>query len=100
MQEKKFKEIFDTIPSPDDLSSLGVEGLKAEVILVDMEKDKKLSMLKQLSAALVKSPNSNPASIIKKIAGLVSTFSVLTHMLKHRINETLILSCFYNIFWT
>ncbi|CAA7408577.1 unnamed protein product [Spirodela intermedia] len=72
--EKKFKEDFDTIPSPDDLSSLGVEGLKAEVILVDMEKDKKLSMLKQLSAALVKGPNANPASIIKKIAGLVSDF--------------------------
>ncbi|CAA6671477.1 unnamed protein product [Spirodela intermedia] len=69
-----FKEDFDTIPSPDDLSSLGVEGLKAEVILVDMEKDKKLSMLKQLSAALVKGPNANPASIIKKIAGLVSDF--------------------------
>uniref|UniRef100_A0A1D1Y907 non-specific serine/threonine protein kinase n=2 Tax=Anthurium amnicola TaxID=1678845 RepID=A0A1D1Y907_9ARAE len=72
--DKKLKELFDTIPAPDDLYLLGVEGLKAEVIVVDMEKDKKLSMLKQLSAALVKGPNSNPASIIKKIAGLVSDF--------------------------
>ncbi|XP_078429220.1 putative serine/threonine-protein kinase SIS8 isoform X2 [Wolffia australiana] len=72
--EKRFKAIFDTIPSPDDLYSLGLEGLKAEIILVDMEKDKKLSMLKQLSTALVKVPNASPASIIKKIAGLVSDF--------------------------
>lgn len=72
MQDKKLKELFDTIPSLDDLYSLGREGLKADAILVDAEKDKKLSMLKQLSIASVKGLNTNPALLIKKIAGLVS----------------------------
>lgn len=69
--DKKLKELFDNIPSPDDLYHLGAEGLKADIILVDFEKDKKLAMLKQLSAALVKGLHTNPALIIKKIAGLV-----------------------------
>lgn len=73
MQDRKLKQLFDTIPSPNELHSLGL-ALKAEIILVDSEKDKKLSMLKQLSTALVKGLNSNPASLIKKIAGLVSSF--------------------------
>ena len=77
MQDKKLKELFDTIPSPDDLYSLGAEGLKADIILVDAEKDKKLSMLKQLSAALVKGLSTNHALLIKKIAGLVSFLSAL-----------------------
>uniref|UniRef100_A0A0E0G449 non-specific serine/threonine protein kinase n=1 Tax=Oryza nivara TaxID=4536 RepID=A0A0E0G449_ORYNI len=72
--DKKLKERFDTIPSPDDLYSLGIEGFKAEIILVDLEKDKKLSAIKQLCAALVKGLKSNPAAMIKKIAGLVSDF--------------------------
>uniref|UniRef100_A0A0D9VE69 Protein kinase domain-containing protein n=1 Tax=Leersia perrieri TaxID=77586 RepID=A0A0D9VE69_9ORYZ len=72
--DKKLKERFDTIPSPDDLYSLGIEGFKAEIILVDFEKDKKLSAIKQLCAALVKGLKSNPAALIKKIAGLVSDF--------------------------
>lgn len=73
MQEKNLKEHFPTIPSPDEVHSLGIVGLKADIILVDAEKDKKLSMLKQLSAVLVKGLNSNPALLIKKIAGLVSS---------------------------
>ncbi|XP_038981436.1 serine/threonine-protein kinase EDR1-like isoform X2 [Phoenix dactylifera] len=72
--DKKLKELFDTIPSLDDLCSLGAEGLKADAILVDAEKDKKLSMLKQLSIASVKGLNANPALLIKKIAGLVFDF--------------------------
>ncbi|EES04829.1 hypothetical protein BDA96_04G115000 [Sorghum bicolor] len=72
--EKRLKERFDTIPSPDDLYSLGLEGFKAEIILVDIERDKKLSALKQLCTALVKGLNSNPAAMIKKIAGLVFDF--------------------------
>ncbi|PWZ26462.1 Serine/threonine-protein kinase EDR1 [Zea mays] len=72
--EKRLKEHFDTIPSPDDLYSLGIEGFKAEIILVDIERDKKLSALKQLCTALVKGLNSNPAAMIKKIAGLVFDF--------------------------
>lgn len=72
MQDKKLKELFHAIPSLDELYSLGLEGLKADIILVDAEKDKKLSKLKQLIVALVKGLNSNPALMIKKIAGLVS----------------------------
>ncbi|WOK95654.1 serine/threonine-protein kinase EDR1 isoform X1 [Canna indica] len=70
--DKKLKELFNTIPSPDDL--LGMEGFKADIILVDAGKDKKLSMLKQLSATMAKGLHSNPALLMKKIAGLVYDF--------------------------
>ncbi|KAK1258673.1 Serine/threonine-protein kinase CTR1 [Acorus gramineus] len=70
--EKKLKELFKTIPSPDELYSSGAGGVKADIILVDAEKDKRLAMLKNLTVALVK--GSNPASLIKKIAGLVIDF--------------------------
>lgn len=56
---------------------MGEEGFKADTILVDVEKDKKLSMLKQLIVALVKGLNSNPPAMIKKIAGLVRIFTTL-----------------------
>ncbi|KAF3444013.1 hypothetical protein FNV43_RR13703 [Rhamnella rubrinervis] len=72
--EKRLKEIFDDIPTLDELHALGGEGFKSDIILVDSAKDKKLSMLKQLISALVKGLNSNPAAMIKKIAGLVSDF--------------------------
>ncbi|XP_043701429.1 serine/threonine-protein kinase EDR1-like isoform X2 [Telopea speciosissima] len=72
--DKKLKEHFHNIPSPDELYAMGMEGLRADIILVDTEKDKKLSMLKQLIVALVRGLNSNPAAMIKKIAGLVSDF--------------------------
>ncbi|KAI3958269.1 hypothetical protein MKW92_002001 [Papaver armeniacum] len=72
--ENIYKELFDNIPSPDELYALGVEGLRAEIILVDTEKDKKLCMLKNLIVALAKGLNSNPPALIKKIAGLVSDF--------------------------
>ncbi|KAJ7981582.1 putative Protein kinase [Quillaja saponaria] len=72
--EKRLKELFDSIPTLDDLHALGREGFRADIILVDAEKDKKLSMLKQLIMSLVRGLNSNPASMIKKIAGLVSDF--------------------------
>ncbi|KAA8526288.1 hypothetical protein F0562_008509 [Nyssa sinensis] len=72
--EKMLKELFDDIPTLDELYSLGFEGFRADIIVVDTEKDKKLSMLKQLILALVKGLNSNPAAMIKKIAGLVSDF--------------------------
>ncbi|URE07069.1 STYKc [Musa troglodytarum] len=68
--DKKLKELYETIPSPDDIYSLGMEGFKADIILVDADKDKKLCRLKQLSAAMVKGLHSNPALLIKKIAGL------------------------------
>lgn len=77
MQDKRLKELFDNIPTVDELHALGGEGFKADIILVDSKKDKKLSMLKQLIAALVKGLNSNPAAMIKKIAGLVILFREL-----------------------
>lgn len=70
--DKKIKETFDRLPSLDELSALEADGLRADIILVDAQRDKKLHMLKQLITALVKGLNSNPAAIIKKIAGLVS----------------------------
>ncbi|XP_039016965.1 serine/threonine-protein kinase EDR1-like isoform X1 [Hibiscus syriacus] len=71
-QDKRLKERFDTIPTLEELHVLGGEGYRADTILVDAEKDKKLSMLKQLIVALVKGLNSNPAAVIKKIAVLVA----------------------------
>ncbi|KAF4354323.1 hypothetical protein F8388_022985 [Cannabis sativa] len=72
--EKRLKDTFDDIPTLDELHALRGEGYKADIILVDASKDKKLSMLKQLIMALVKGLNSNPAAMIKKIAVLVSDF--------------------------
>ncbi|KAI9093183.1 hypothetical protein K1719_027197 [Acacia pycnantha] len=72
--EKKLKELFHNVPTLEELLALGGEGFRADIILVDAEKDKKLSMLKQLVVALVKGLNSNPAAVIKKIAGLVADF--------------------------
>ncbi|XP_065851195.1 serine/threonine-protein kinase EDR1-like isoform X2 [Euphorbia lathyris] len=72
--DKKLKEVFDSIPTLDELHAVGGEGFKADIIVVDAKKDKKLSMLKQLIVALVKGLSSNPAAMIKKIAGLVSDF--------------------------
>ncbi|KAI3465842.1 hypothetical protein Pfo_022504 [Paulownia fortunei] len=72
--DKKLKELYEDIPTLEELHALELEGLRADVILVDMEKDRKLSMLKQLIVALVKGMNTNTAAVIKKIAGLVSDF--------------------------
>lgn len=71
--EKRLKEVFGNIPTMDELYALAGEH-RADVILVDAEKDKKLSWLKQLIMTLVKGLKSNPAAMIKKIAGLVSDF--------------------------
>lgn len=77
--DKKLKELFDTIPSPDDLHSVDMDGHKADIIVVDAEKDKKLNHLRQFSAALAKGLNTNPALLIKKIAGLVFDFYKRPH---------------------
>ncbi|XP_004505487.1 serine/threonine-protein kinase EDR1 isoform X1 [Cicer arietinum] len=72
--EKRLKKLFDSIPTLEELQTLGGEGFRADVIVVDAKKDRKLSMLKQLIVTLVKGLNTNPAAMIKKIAGLVSDF--------------------------
>ncbi|XP_061369296.1 serine/threonine-protein kinase EDR1-like isoform X2 [Gastrolobium bilobum] len=78
--EKRLKKYFDGIPTLEELHALGGEGFRADIIVVDAEKDRKLSMLKQLIVALVKGLNSNPAAMIKKIAGLVSDFYKRPHV--------------------
>ncbi|KAL0673757.1 hypothetical protein Bca4012_001738 [Brassica carinata] len=70
--DKRVKELYNRLPTPNELHALGEEGVRIEVILVDFQKDKKLAMLKQLITTLVS--GSNPASVIKKIAGTVSDF--------------------------
>ncbi|KAG6405114.1 hypothetical protein SASPL_132696 [Salvia splendens] len=69
--ERRFTELFYSIPSIDELQALDADGLRPNVILVDARKDKKLSMLKQLAIKLVRGLNPNPAATIKKLAGLV-----------------------------
>ncbi|KAJ0246683.1 hypothetical protein HA466_0171880 [Hirschfeldia incana] len=70
--DNKLKQLFNSIPTLEDLNALGEEGLKADVILVDFQKDKKLFRQKQLITKLVSGLNSKPAAVIKKIAGLVA----------------------------
>ncbi|XP_057792364.1 serine/threonine-protein kinase EDR1-like isoform X2 [Salvia miltiorrhiza] len=70
--DKKLKELYKDIPTIDDLRGLETNGFKVDIILVDAEKDKKLSKLKQYIVALVKGLHANPPAMIKKIAGLVS----------------------------
>ncbi|KAH0854692.1 hypothetical protein HID58_057778 [Brassica napus] len=72
LMDKRVKELYNRLPTPNELHALGEEGVRIEVILVDFQKDKKLAMLKQLITTLVS--GSNPASVIKKIAGTVSDF--------------------------
>ncbi|XP_022149639.1 serine/threonine-protein kinase EDR1-like isoform X2 [Momordica charantia] len=89
--DKRLKERFHSIPLLDELRALEAEGYRNDVILVETEKDKKLSMLKQLILTLVKGLSSNPAAIIKKIAGLVSDFykrPILESPAKAGVEET------------
>ncbi|KAL8136741.1 LOW QUALITY PROTEIN: hypothetical protein V2J09_002742 [Rumex salicifolius] len=72
--DRRLKEMFDRLPTLEELSRLEAHGLRADIILVHVQKDKKLLMLKQLISALVKGLNSNPAAMVKKIAGLVCDF--------------------------
>ncbi|KAK1404887.1 Mitogen activated protein kinase kinase [Heracleum sosnowskyi] len=87
IHEKKLKDLFDYVPTLDELSALEQEGLWGDIILVDSEKDKKLSKLKQLIVTLVKGLSSNPAAMIKKIAGVVSDVHKQP-MAKARCEET------------
>ncbi|XP_047331169.1 probable serine/threonine-protein kinase SIS8 [Impatiens glandulifera] len=72
LPEGRLRQLDTSIPSLDGIFSLDSEDIIADIILVDAEKDKKLSMLKQLAVTLVKGLDSNPSILTKKIAGLVS----------------------------
>ncbi|KAF9619162.1 hypothetical protein IFM89_005176 [Coptis chinensis] len=85
--EKNLKEIFDnTIPSPDDLYALGVEGHRSEIILVDANRDKKLSMLKQLIVALVSDFYKRPSSELSPAKAAMDESS---HMFENRGGQLL-----------
>lgn len=74
LSERRLKEHFDIIPSLDELYAMDSKGIGVDVVIVDTLKDKKLSMIKQLTLTLVKGLYSNPVAVIKKIAGLVFDF--------------------------
>jgi len=69
--------MFHRLPTLDELLALEAEGVRADIIVVDARRDKKLTMLKQLILALVRG-NSNPAAMIKRIAGLVRNDIVIS----------------------
>nr|GFB82116.1 MAP kinase kinase kinase-like protein [Tanacetum cinerariifolium] len=76
LPERRLKEKFDMIPSLEELHALELDGFKLNVIVVDMHKDKKVTMLQQLALTLAKGLTSNPVAVIKKLGGLVRhTFS-------------------------
>ncbi|KAH9329686.1 hypothetical protein KI387_001794, partial [Taxus chinensis] len=72
--DKILKARFSRIPSPDELCSLAVEGVRIDAVLVDADKDKRLAKLKQFTMASVKGLSSNPPLMIKKIADVVCEF--------------------------
>lgn len=66
-QDDRFN-LFKSIPTLEELRALGDEGLKADVIVVDLDKDNKIKRLKKLAIVLVRS---NPAKAVKIIGDLV-----------------------------
>ncbi|KAG2309510.1 hypothetical protein Bca52824_029258 [Brassica carinata] len=63
--------LFKSIPTLEELHALGDEGLKADVIIVDLDKDKRIKRLKKLAIVEV---HSNPAKAIKIIGDLAVDF--------------------------
>ncbi|KAH0887315.1 hypothetical protein HID58_063411 [Brassica napus] len=63
--------LFKSIPTLEELRALGDEGLKADVIVVDLDKDNKIKRLKKLAIVLVRS---NPAKAVKIIGDLARDF--------------------------
>lgn len=70
-QDNKRFTLFKSFPTSSELRALGDQGLKADVIQIDFKGDKKLLRLMQLIKTLVKSMESKPKQVIKKIARLV-----------------------------
>ncbi|MFS7931358.1 hypothetical protein Hanom_Chr04g00355041 [Helianthus anomalus] len=62
------------IPSLEKLHAFEIKGFKLSVIVVDLHKDKKVSILQQLALTLVEELTSNPAAVIKTIGELVWDF--------------------------
>ncbi|KAL8140442.1 hypothetical protein V2J09_006463 [Rumex salicifolius] len=72
--DRRLKQMFHRLPTLEELSQLEAEGFRADVIVVDSQKDHKLLRLKQLITALLIGLHSNPSAIIKKISGVVSDY--------------------------
>ncbi|KAF5810868.1 hypothetical protein HanPI659440_Chr04g0168451 [Helianthus annuus] len=70
------------IPSLEELHAFELKGFKLSVIVVDLHKDKKVSMLQQLALTLAKGLTSNPAAVIKTIGELVCDFYKLPSGIK------------------
>ncbi|CAM6128667.1 unnamed protein product [Calypogeia fissa] len=71
---KNLKARFKTIPSFDELQSLGAEISTADVLVVDANEDKVLARLRELAVSSVKNTGTNSPVIIKKIADMVADF--------------------------
>lgn len=67
-------KLSESIPTLSELRMLAEEGIKADVILIDFERDTKLFRLKSLINKLAGGLNPNPAKVIKKIAGVVRIY--------------------------
>ncbi|KAF5764845.1 putative protein kinase TKL-CTR1-DRK-1 family [Helianthus annuus] len=80
LSEKRLKEKYEMIPSLEELHALELEGFRLNVIVVDMQKDKKVTMLQQLALTLARGLTSNPAAVIKKLGGLVCDFYKLPNV--------------------
>eukprot|EP00252_Welwitschia_mirabilis_P027989 TRINITY_DN9886_c0_g1_i1.p1 TRINITY_DN9886_c0_g1~~TRINITY_DN9886_c0_g1_i1.p1 ORF type:complete len:856 (-),score=182.72 TRINITY_DN9886_c0_g1_i1:397-2964(-) len=72
--DQRLKARYTTVPTLDELSALASEGIRADPILVDAEKDKRVAKLKQYTIASVKGLSSNATLAIKKIAEVVCEF--------------------------
>ncbi|CAH8385369.1 unnamed protein product [Eruca vesicaria subsp. sativa] len=68
--DDRFK-LFKSIPTLEELHALGGEGLEADVIIVDLDKDNKIKRLTKLAIAEV---HSNPTKAIQIIGELVVDF--------------------------
>eukprot|EP00252_Welwitschia_mirabilis_P013493 TRINITY_DN2967_c0_g1_i2.p1 TRINITY_DN2967_c0_g1~~TRINITY_DN2967_c0_g1_i2.p1 ORF type:complete len:803 (+),score=144.44 TRINITY_DN2967_c0_g1_i2:233-2641(+) len=72
--DRFLRDKYSVIPTLEDLRSFGQDGTRAYAILVDFEKDIKLSKLKEFVIAAVKGSSSNLPLMIRKIAEVVSDF--------------------------
>ncbi|KAL8153132.1 hypothetical protein V2J09_010892 [Rumex salicifolius] len=91
--DRRLKQMFHRLPTLEELSQLEAEGFRADVIVVDSQKDHKLLRLKQLITTLLIGLHSNPSAIIKKIAGvrcIINLLRGILSMAKHVFSRMLL----------
>ncbi|EOA26721.1 hypothetical protein CARUB_v10022809mg [Capsella rubella] len=64
--------LSESIPTLEEIDALGEERLKADVICVNFEVDKQLTLIMEYYIRLVEGLHSEPVTVIKKTAGLVA----------------------------